>query len=161
MKPTTDALNKWLQTMIIHPLFIQARFYKNNISDATIEWEFVPRSVNKHTSIVPALFINIFNLKKNRNDEKFVHKVLLSIKTPDIFIANTDIHDKEWYIYTQNCTMWIACYYNLFSVAVIYNSGEPFFTDKDEFKEGLQRKLKEIKEESIKDRIKSLEKDFV
>ena len=68
---------------------------------------------------------------------------------------------KEWYIYTQNCTMWIACYYNLFSVAVIYNSGEPFFTDKDEFKEGLQRKLKEIKEESIKDRIKSLEKDFV
>ena len=35
------------------------------------------------------------------------------------------------------------------------------FIDKDEFKEGLQRKLKEIKEESIKDRIKSLEKDFV
>lgn len=41
MKPTTDALNKWLQTMIIHPLFNQARFYKNNISDAVIEWEFV------------------------------------------------------------------------------------------------------------------------
>lgn len=94
MKPTTDALNKWLQTMIIHPLFIQARFHKNNITDAVIEWEFVPRSVNKHTSIVPALFINIFNLKKNRNDDKFVHKVLLSIKTPALFIANTDIHDK-------------------------------------------------------------------
>lgn len=95
MKPTTDALNKWLQTMIIHPLFNQARFYRNNNSDATIEWEFVPRSVNKHTSIVPALSINIFNLKKNRNDEKFVHKMSLSIKTPDLFIANTDIHDKE------------------------------------------------------------------
>lgn len=68
---------------------------------------------------------------------------------------------KEWYIYTPNCSMWIACYYLLFAQAVIYNSGVTFFTDKDEFKEGLQRKLKEIKEESIKDRIKSLEKDFV
>lgn len=47
MKPSTDALNKWLQTMIIHPLFIQARFYKNNNSNAVIEWEFVPHYVNK------------------------------------------------------------------------------------------------------------------
>lgn len=68
---------------------------------------------------------------------------------------------KAWYIYTQNQSRWIACYYTLFGQAVIYNSGEPLFTDKNEFKEGLQRKLKEIKEESIKDRIKSLEKDFV
>ena len=76
-------------------------------------------------------------------------------------VCNKRYDSKQWYIYTPNCTMWISCYYNLFSVAVIYNSGEPLFTDKDEFKEGLQRKLKEIKEESIKDRIKSLEKDFV
>lgn len=70
-----------------------------------------------------------------------------------------------YYIYTSNQSRRIACYYFLFSKAVIYNSGEPFFnykfSDKDEFKNGLQRKLKEIKEESIKDRIKSLEKDFV
>ena len=68
---------------------------------------------------------------------------------------------KDWYIYTPNQTMWIACYYKLFAQAVIYNSGEPFFTDKDEFMDGLLRKLKEIKEESIQARIKSLEKDFV
>lgn len=50
---------------------------------------------------MPALFINIFTLKKNLNDEKFVHKVLLTIKTPDIFIANTDNHDRddEYYSY--------------------------------------------------------------
>ena len=68
---------------------------------------------------------------------------------------------KEWYIYTPNCTIWIACYYLLFEQAIIFNSGKPSINDKDEFKEGLQRKLKEIKEESIKDRIKSLEKDFI
>ena len=67
----------------------------------------------------------------------------------------------EWYIYTPNCTMLIACYYLLFEQAIIFNSDEPSINDKDEFKEGLQRKLKEIKEESIKDRIKSLEKDFI
>lgn len=96
MKPTTDALNKWLQTMIIHPLFIQARFHKINITEAVIEWDFVPRSVNNHISFVPAFFINFFNMKNNRNDEKFVHNVKLSINTPDLFNANTDIHDKTY-----------------------------------------------------------------
>lgn len=68
---------------------------------------------------------------------------------------------KEWYIYTPNCTMWIACYYLLFEQAIIFNLDVPTCNDKDEFKEGLQLKLKEIKEEYIKDRIKSLEKDFI
>ena len=105
MKPTTDALNKWLQTMLINPLFAHARFSKSNSGDAHIEWEFIPRTVKKNngynTSMVPALIINIFNLKKNAKDDKFVHKVLLTIKTPDIFIANTDIHDRddEYYSY--------------------------------------------------------------
>lgn len=67
----------------------------------------------------------------------------------------------DWYIYTPNCSFWLACYYQLFAYAVIYHSGEPFINDKDEFKEGLLRKLKEIKEKSIKYRIKSLGKDFV
>ena len=66
----------------------------------------------------------------------------------------------EWYIYTPNCSMWIACYYHLFAEAVIYNSGLPMTNNKDEFKEGLLRKLKQLKEESIKERINSLEKDF-
>ena len=66
-----------------------------------------------------------------------------------------------YYIYTQNHSQWIACYYLLCEQAVIFNSDESSINDKDEFKDGLQRKLKEIKEESIKDRIKSLEKDFI
>ena len=76
-------------------------------------------------------------------------------------VCNKRCDSKQWYIYTPNCTMWIACYYLLFEQAIILNLDEPTFNDKDEFKEGLQRKLKEIKEESIKDRIKSLEKDFI
>lgn len=66
-----------------------------------------------------------------------------------------------YYIYTQNHSQWIACYYLLCEQAVIFNSDESSINDKDEFKDGLQRKLKEIKEESIKDIIKSLEKDFI
>ena len=66
-----------------------------------------------------------------------------------------------YYIYTQNHSQWIAYYYLLCEQAVIFNSDESSINDKDEFKDGLQRKLKEIKEESIKDRIKSLEKDFI
>ena len=76
-------------------------------------------------------------------------------------VCNKWCDSKQWYIYTPNCTMWIACYYLLFEQAIIFNSDKLFINDKDEFKEGLQRKLKEIKEESIKDRIKSLEKDFI
>ena len=76
-------------------------------------------------------------------------------------VCNKRCDSMQWYIYTPNCTMLIACYYLLFEQAIIFNSDVPTFNDKDEFKEGLQRKLKEIKEESIKDRIKSLEKDFV
>ena len=48
-------------------------------------------------------------------------------------------HIKDWYIYTPNQSRWIACYYTLFGQAVIYNSGEPFFTDKDEFKEYYEK----------------------
>ena len=77
------------------------------------------------------------------------------------FVCNKRCDSKQWYIYTPNCTMWITCYYLLFEQAIIFNLDVPTINDKDEFKEGLQRKLKEIKEESIKDRIKSLEKDFV
>ena len=95
MKPTTDALNKWLQTMLINPLFAHARFSKQDSSNAHIEWEFVPRTVRKNTSNEPALLINIFNMKKNFKDKNFVHKVLLTIKTPDMFKANTDEHDRE------------------------------------------------------------------
>jgi len=67
----------------------------------------------------------------------------------------------DWYVYTQNSTRWISCYYILFAQAVIYNSGLPMIDNKDDFREGLKLKLKQLKEESIKDRIKSLEKDFV
>ena len=95
MKPTTDALNKWLQTMLINPLFAHARFSKQDSSNAMIEWDFVPRTVKKNTSSEPALVINIFNMKKNYKDKNFVHKVLLTIRTPDMFKANTDTHDKE------------------------------------------------------------------
>lgn len=70
----------------------------------------------------------------------------------------------DWYIYTPNSSRWICCYYHLLEKAgfVTHNSivGEPFFTDKDEFREGLKRLLKRLKEESIENRIKSLEKDF-
>ena len=69
--------------------------------------------------------------------------------------------DNNYCIYTQNYSKWLACYYLFCEQAIIFNSDEPSTSDKDKFKEGLQRKLKEIKEESIKDRIKSLEKDFV
>lgn len=89
------------------------------------------------------------------NDVKAVCKEL------ELVCKKHECDINEWYIYTQNCSMWIACYYHLFAEAVIYNSGEPLFNNKDEFKEGLLRKLKQLKEESIKDRIKSLEKDFV
>lgn len=95
MKPTTDALNKWLQTLLINPLFAHARFAKHDSGNAIIEWNFVPRTVIKNTSSEPALTINIFTMKKNYKDKNFVHKVLLTIRTPDIFIANTDEHDKE------------------------------------------------------------------
>lgn len=66
----------------------------------------------------------------------------------------------DWYVYTQNSSMWISCYYHLFAQAVIYNSGLPITNNKDEYREGLKLKLKQLKEESIKERIDSLEKDF-
>ena len=66
----------------------------------------------------------------------------------------------DWYIYTPNSSRWISCYYVLFAQAVIYNSGLPIANTKDEFREGLKIKLKQLKEESIKERIDSLEKDL-
>lgn len=90
-----------------------------------------------------------------------LNEVKAVCKELELVCKKHEYDKKEWYIYIQNSSMWIACYYHLFAEAVIYNSGEPLFTDKNEFKEGLLRKLKEIKEESIKDRIKFLEKDFV
>lgn len=90
-----------------------------------------------------------------------LNDVLAVCKELELVCKKHECDINEWYIYTQNCSMWIACYYHLFAEAVIYNSGEPLFNNKDEFKEGLLRKLKQLKEESIKDRIKSLEKDFV
>lgn len=66
----------------------------------------------------------------------------------------------DWYIYTSNSSIWISCYYLLFAHAIIFNSGEPLINNKDEFREGLKRKLKKLKEEAIMKRIKSLEKDF-
>ena len=72
-----------------------------------------------------------------------------------------DFGSNYYYIYTQNHSQWIACYYLFCEKAIIFNSYESSINDKNEFKVVLQRKLKEIKEESIKDRIKSLEKDFV
>ena len=89
------------------------------------------------------------------NDVKAVCKELELVCNKNVWNCN------EWCIYTPNCTMWIACYYLLFEKAIIFNSDEPSINDKDEFKEGLQRKLKEIKEKIIKNRIKSLENDFV
>ena len=86
---------------------------------------------------------------------KAVCKELKLVYEPQCYASN------DLYIYTQNRSQWIACYYFLSSQAIIFNSDEPAFNDKDEFKEGLQRKLKEIKEESIKERINSLEKDFI
>lgn len=69
---------------------------------------------------------------------------------------------RDWYVYTQNYNKWIACYYHSYCKAMVYHSGEceKFFNDKDDFMEGLKQKLKKIKEETIEDRIKSLEKDF-
>ena len=69
-------------------------------------------------------------------------------------------YDTDWYVYTPNSSRWISCYYFLFGQAVIYNSGLPMIDNKDDFREGLKLKLKQLKEESIKERIKSLEKDF-
>lgn len=91
------------------------------------------------------------------NEVKAVCKELELVCNKHVWNCN------EWCIYTPNCTMWIwiACYYLLFEQAIIFNSGKPSINDKDEFKEGLQRKLKEIKEKNINNRIKSLEKDFI
>lgn len=66
----------------------------------------------------------------------------------------------DCYIYTQKF-QWIACYYTLCEQAIVFNSGLPMIDNKDDFREGLKLKLKQLKEESIKERINSLEKDFV
>lgn len=66
----------------------------------------------------------------------------------------------EWFVYAPNSSSWISCYYPSFDEAVIYHSGLPVTNNKDEYMEGLKIKLKQLKEESIKERIDSLEKDF-
>ena len=82
-------------------------------------------------------------------------KELKLVYEPQCYASN------DLYIYTQNRFQWIACYDFLCEQAIIFNSDEPSINDKDAFREGLKRKLIEIKEKFIKDRIKSLEKDFV
>lgn len=57
-------------------------------------------------------------------------------------VCNKRCDSNQWYIYTPNCTMLIACYYLLFEQAIIFNSYESSINDKDEFKVVLQRKLK-------------------
>lgn len=86
---------------------------------------------------------------------KEVCKELKLVYEPQCYASN------DLYIYTQNRSQWIACYDFLCEQAIIFNSDEPSINDKDAFREGLKRKLIEIKEKFIKDRIKSLEKDFV
>lgn len=66
----------------------------------------------------------------------------------------------EWFVYAPNSSSWISCYYPSFDEAVIYHSGLPVTNNKDEYREDLKIKLKQLKEESIQERIDSLEKDF-
>jgi hypothetical protein len=85
---------------------------------------------------------------------KEVCKELKLVYEPQCYASN------DLYIYTQNRSQWIAFYDFLCEQAIIFNSDESSINDKDAFREGLKRKLIEIKEKFIKDRIKSLEKDF-
>lgn len=67
------------------------------------------------------------------NDVKAVCKELKLVCIPH------SSYIKDLYIYiSSNDSSWIACFYHSFSQAVIYNSGEPLFSDKDEFMEGLK-----------------------
>lgn len=85
MKPTTDALHKWLQALIINKNFQCARLSKGLCCDGNIEWEFVPFNNFKGEHIVPALKISIYTYRENK---KIIHKVMLTIHTPNIFCRN-------------------------------------------------------------------------
>lgn len=178
MKPATDALNKWLQTMLINPLFAHARFSKQDSSNALIEWYFVPHTARKNTSNEPALLINIFNMKKNYKDKNFVHKVMLTIKTPDLFIANTDNHDRDeeycsyFNIHLKDLVRFKElCDEQIDNIRHLYYKGTPYEPAKNkevyckEYREFLMFKESMFGYfyncEKINSKLKDLKKDFV
>lgn len=82
MKPTTDALNHWLQALIINKNFQEVRLTKCVNCSGRIEWEDVPYNNFTGQHMLPAFKILIYTYMENK---KIIHKVGFYIQTPSIF----------------------------------------------------------------------------
>lgn len=86
MKPSTDALNKWLQTFIIHPLFHNVKIHKWDSTTGQLEWDNVPQYRNGYNDFVNEQLFTIRLFSCLDENKKFIQRMTFVIKTPTLFV---------------------------------------------------------------------------